>query len=158
MSQFERMAEEAIKYAEENKKLVTIGIDFDGTVVHWDYPYVGKTNGRCVEILKRWCNEYNVGLILDTMRHGKELEDAINWFTDNDIPLFGVGKHPTQETWTTSNKCHCSIHIDDRNLGCPLKNDETIPYVDWDKVEELMEPTLIGLKQLFDDKGIKDFI
>ena len=61
-----------------SKPLITIVVDFDGTVVEHEYPRTGKENGNCSEILKRWIDEYNVGIILDTMRSGKLLDIAVN--------------------------------------------------------------------------------
>jgi hypothetical protein len=38
------------------------------------------------------------------------LGDAIKWFKDNDIPLYGVQTNPTQKHWTTSPKKLCFIN------------------------------------------------
>jgi hypothetical protein len=32
------------------------------------------------------------------MRGGKELEDAINWFSVRGIPLFGIQRNPIQDS------------------------------------------------------------
>lgn len=140
------MAKRAInelKYADDDLVFITVGIDFDGSVVCHRYPHVGKDLPLCVETLKRWNEEYGVGYILSTMRGGKELEDAINWFKERDIPLFGIQKHPTQEEWTDSPKTHCRFMIDDRNVGQPLTaDDQGIPCIDWKKTIEIFEPTL----------------
>lgn len=55
-----------------------IGIDFDGTCVTHDYPRIGKDIGA-VPVLKELV-ERGHKLILNTMRSGKELEDAVEWF------------------------------------------------------------------------------
>lgn len=132
-----------------NKPKITIAIDFDGTVVEHRFPFIGKDNEHCVEILKNWCNSYDIGLILDTMRCGKELEDAVNWFRDKEIPLYGISKHPTQETWTTSPKCDAHYSIDDRNVGTPLimDSDGYRTKVDWLKLNEMFEPILKQFKK-----------
>ena len=132
-----------LKYKDEDEKFLTVALDFDGSCVFHRFPKVGREIDGCVETLRRWCDLYNVGLILDTMRSGKELEDAINWFKERSIPLFGIQKHPTQHTWTTSTKCHARWSIDDRNVGVPLKKDEFgIPYVDWITLAREFEPVL----------------
>ena len=115
-----------------------IVIDFDGTVVTHDYPRVGKDIGA-VPILKRMVENKNK-LILFTMRSGKELNDAVNWFKENEIPLFGIQTNPTQHEWTTSPKAYGQLIIDDAALGCPLivSDLSNRPYVDWVIVEEYL--------------------
>ena len=113
-----------------------IAVDFDGTCVTHEYPKVGKDIGA-VPVLKKLTDSGHK-IILNTMRSGKELADAIKWFIDKDIPLFGANENPTQKSWTSSPKVHAHIYIDDAALGCPLKNDPSIsdrPYVDWEKVK-----------------------
>lgn len=113
-----------------------IAIDFDGTCVTHDYPRVGKDIGA-VPVLKKLVQSGHK-LILYTMRSGKELEDAQNWFTENEISLYGVQFNPTQKNWTTSNKCYAQLYIDDAAYGCPLKFDSNISdrfYVDWEYVD-----------------------
>jgi hypothetical protein len=88
------------------------------------------------------------------MRSGRELGDAIDWFKENGIELYGVGYNPTQARWTTSNKCYAELYIDDAGLGAPLsmmktKNDDgdEVPYgrpfINWNVVEEYL--TNMGL-------------
>ena len=126
-----------------NKRKISIAIDFDGTVVEHNYPYIGKENGNCSEILKKWVNIYNVELILDTMRGGILLKQAIDWFSDRNIPLTGVGQHPNQHKWTNSTKAYALFSIDDRNIGCPIKYDSNKRHmVDWDELCKQFEPIL----------------
>ena len=128
----------------EEYKNMTVAIDFDGTVVSNAFPKIGEENKPVVEVLKKWIHEYNVGIILDTMRSGEYLEAAVEWFKERGIELYGIGKHPTQETWTTTNKVYAQISIDDRNLGVPLifgKNDKRA-RVDWKKVDKMLTPVL----------------
>lgn len=122
---------------------VTIALDFDGTVVCHRYPDVGKELPHCVQILKDWVNKYKVGLILSTMRDGQELKDAVDWFAERDIPLYGIQLHPTQHTWTGSPKAHARFCLDDRNIGQPLTLDEEgVSCVDWIATNEYFEPIL----------------
>lgn len=88
--------------------MAIIGIDFDGTVVTHDFPKIGKDIGA-VTILKRLV-ENGHKLILFTMRSdidevtsddynihkqgGKYLSEAVQWFMDNNIPLFGINENP----------------------------------------------------------------
>ena len=121
-------------------------LDFDGTCVTHEYPYIGKDIGA-VPVLQRLVKAGHE-LILWTMRSGKSEKDAELWFRDNNIPLWSIGYNPTQDSWTTSNKAYAQLYIDDAALGCPLiypKKDEfgipTLglrPFVDWIKVEKML--------------------
>lgn len=123
-----------------------IAVDFDGTCVTHEYPNVGRDIGA-VPVLKKLIDAGNK-LILNTMRSGDELEDAIQWFADNDIQLFGINENPTQKSWTASPKVYAHIYIDDAALGCPLKTDKiTGTFVDWKEVEkQLRKMKLITYK------------
>ena len=115
-----------------------IAVDFDGTCVTHEYPKVGKDIGA-VPVLKRLV-EAGHKLILNTMRSGDELADAIQWFIDNDISLYGANVNPTQKRWTDSPKVYAQLYIDDAALGCPLiGNPGGRPYVDWEAVEVYLE-------------------
>ena len=117
--------------------MLYIGIDFDGTCVTHEYPRVGKDIGA-VPVLKKLTDSGHL-LILNTMRSGRELDDAVQWFIDNDIPLYGVNENPSQKSWTLSPKVYAHLYIDDAALGCLLKMDNAVsdrPFVNWDAVEE----------------------
>jgi hypothetical protein len=134
------------------KNTIEINIDFDGTCVTHDYPRVGDDIGS-ISVLKKLTGKGH-RLILFTMRSNGNgfknidgtvdndgLTDAVNWFKDNDIPLYGIQRNPTQSNWTTSPKSYAPLMIDDSALGCPLKMDPSIsprPFVDWVKVEEML--------------------
>lgn len=121
-----------------------IAIDFDGTCVTHDYPRIGKDIGA-VTVLKRLV-EAGHKLILNTMRSGKELQDAVNWFKENGIELYGANENPSQKNWTNSPKVYAYLYIDDAALGCPLKMDLNLsnrPFVDWEVVSFLLEDNAI---------------
>lgn len=124
-----------------------IAVDFDGTCVTHEYPNVGKDIGA-VPVLKKLVDAGHK-IILNTMRSGNELADAIQWFIDNNIPLFGINENPTQKTWTASPKVYAHLYIDDAALGCPLITNIFItkrPFVDWIEVEkQLKQMELINL-------------
>lgn len=143
-------------------KSITIAVDFDGTCVTHDFPEVGKDIGA-VPVLKALVAKEHK-LILWTMRSdvenpvsedatihtepGQFLTDALNWFKQNNIPLYGVQCNPTQHSWTSSKKCYAEIYIDDAALGCPvivptetglLKHPKhRRHYVDWEEVEKIL--------------------
>lgn len=117
-----------------------IAVDFDGTVVKHEYPKVGETVEGAVETLKLLV-ENNHKIILWTMRSGEKLRDAVKWYMQNGIPLYGVNHNPTQREWTESPKAYAELYIDDAALGCPLRmgpNDNR-PYVDWVEVKRMLK-------------------
>lgn len=128
-----------------------IAVDFDGTCVTHEFPSIGKDIGA-VPVLKELINNGHK-LILLTMRSHKivkensvpidTLQDAIDWFKRNKIPLYGINKNPNQERWTSSPKVYANIYIDDAALGTPLKYDKdgasSRPYVDWDRMRTLLK-------------------
>jgi hypothetical protein len=123
-----------------------IAVDFDGTCVKHSFPEMGEENFGAVEVLRELV-EAGHQLILYTMRSNSEkyptsLTEAIAWFAENDILLYGIQTNPTQRFWTTSNKCYAELYIDDAALGCPLTQDgpngHPRSYVDWFAVRELL--------------------
>ena len=116
-----------------------IAVDFDGTVVTHAFPRVGREVGA-TPVLKRLVRAKH-NLILFTMRsngqeHGDVLDDAVHWFKERNIPLYGVQSNP-DNNWSTSPKAYASLYIDDSALGCPLVEPNVgRPYVDWDAVEK----------------------
>ena len=132
-----------------------ICIDFDGTCVSHEFPEIGKDIGA-IPVLKELV-ENGHKLILFTMRSDRKkkkkvdgvevvveenvLTEALQWFEENDIPLYGVQKNPKQRFWTSSPKAYGHLYIDDAALGCPLlTNDEGSkrPFVDWARVREIL--------------------
>ena len=117
---------------------VVIAVDFDGTCVTHDYPYIGSDIGA-VPVLRELVDAgYN--LVLNTMRSGLLEKDAVRWFKENNIPLYGVNCNPDQKSWTSSPKVFADLYIDDAALGIPLKTSQTStrPFVDWVEVRKLL--------------------
>ena len=113
-----------------------IAIDFDGTCVTHDYPRIGK-DIHAVNVLKSLVANGHK-LILNTMRSGKELDEAVNWFKEHNIELFGVNENPTQKSWTASPKVYAHMYIDDAAFGCPLLHVPELsdrPFVNWPWIE-----------------------
>ena len=117
-----------------------IAVDFDGTCVTHEYPKVGRLIGA--QVVLRDLAATGDLLILWTMRSGQPLADAVAWFAEHEIPLYGVNENPTQKNWTQSPKAYAHIYIDDAALGIPLKDGlpGERPFVDWDEVRKLLQP------------------
>jgi hypothetical protein len=143
----------------------TINVNFDGTCVTHEFPKIGKEIGAVSVLKKLVANGHK--LILFTMRSGKYLDEAVEWFNSNEIPLYGIQTNPTQYLWTKSPKSYANLMIDDSSLGCPLRYDDLEfesdefkqlypneflecfdgekcvwkvkrPYVDWEEVELML--------------------
>lgn len=112
------------------KNMAIIGIDFDGTCVTDLFPYVGDNIGAA-SVLRKLADK-NL-LILYTVRDGKYLQDAVDWFKYNHINLYSVNYNP--EPVSSSPKLYCDYYIDDRNIGTPLTDKG---YVDWNKMLVLL--------------------
>ena len=115
-----------------------IAVDFDGTCVTHEYPYMGRDIGA-VPVLRELADA-GYRLILHTMRSGRLAKSAAEWFKENGIPLYAVNSNPEQKSWTDSPKVYADLYIDDSALGIPLKMtpDVTRPFVDWESVRELL--------------------
>lgn len=133
---------------QNNRSVMDILIDFDGTCVTHEFPRVGRDIGA-VPILKKLV-ESGHRLILFTMRsnnqRGNFLDDAVDWFKKNDIPLYGIQENPEQKIWTTSPKAYGQLIIDDTCLGIPLTllDERGIqisdrPFINWLEVKYLLE-------------------
>lgn len=114
-----------------------IATDFDGTLCIDKFPSIGPDIGA-IPVLKELISKGHQ-LILNTMRSGEYLTDAVDWITENGIELYGINNTPGQSSWTSSPKVFANIYIDDAALGAPLIYDGVNkPYIDWIKVRELL--------------------
>lgn len=124
-----------------------IAVDFDGTCVYHEFPKVGADVPGAVKVLRR-IRANGVKLILWTMRsdteEGAYLTDAVNWFKERGIELWGINENPEQKSWTDSPKAYAPLYIDDAALGCPLDYGGDgyggRPFVDWPEVERILFP------------------
>lgn len=113
-----------------------IAVDFDGTCVKHRYPSVGEDIGAA-PILKKLVNNGHKIILLTMRDNGKVLRDALKWFYDNDIPLYGINLNPSQ-TWSDSRKVYANYYIDDQAIGCPViyEDDGESYYVDWNALDK----------------------
>lgn len=133
-------------------------VDFDCTVANYDYP-----NGKepwsvpgASAVLDK-IHRHGGKIILSTMRSdwSKELgmfenglSDAVAWFSDHKIPLYGIQTNPEQRSWTASPKCHGDYFIDDRNVGCPLMEFNGHMVVDWAEIDKIFFPEAVAHQQM----------
>jgi len=121
-----------------------IAIDFDGTMVKHEFPEIGAEVPDAVRVVKKLAAAGHQ-LILWTVRGDSDtngyLSQAVQWFRNREILLYGINRNPAQGTWSNSRKAYAELYIDDAALGCPLlyfPGDDR-PFVDWNRVEMILE-------------------
>lgn len=114
-----------------------ICVDFDGTVVDHRYPQIGPPVPGAISWLKK-LQRHGAKLILFTMRSNSPegsslLRDAVQFFEENGIRLYGINRNPDQDSWTSSPKAYGEVYVDDSGFGCPLIHPKGFvrPCVDW---------------------------
>lgn len=99
-------------------KLLTIAVDFDGTLVENNYPQIGKPILFAFETLKKLQQEGHQ-LILWTYRCGVKLDEAVEYYKTKGIKFYAVNKSYPEEEYDgqMSRKILADIFIDDRNIN-----------------------------------------
>lgn len=99
--------------------MLTIAVDFDGTIVTHEYPRIGKEIPFAIETLKKIQEDFQVCLLLWTVREGKELDEAVEYCRSKGLEFFAINtNYPEEKTDDKQpRKLKADIFIDDRNLG-----------------------------------------
>jgi len=95
-----------------------IAVDFDGTIVEHQYPKIGKEVPFAIQTLKQLYQDGHE-LILWTYRAGQELQEAVDYCTQNGITFYAINKSYPEEVFDdqVSRKIIADMYIDDRNYG-----------------------------------------
>ena len=148
MKKYNGIIDEILYYSERSKDgrwIIPVEVDWDYTLTKcssWEKGTM-ELNEEGFEVMKRWSKEYNVGWILNTMRHDEILQEPLQILKDKGIELYGVRKNPKQEDGEVT-KSFAIMSIDDRNLGIPVQWLEGCnrPHVDWVEVDKIGTPLL----------------
>lgn len=99
-------------------KLLTIAVDFDGTLVENQYPEIGKPILFAFETL-RALQEEGHQLILWTYRCGNKLQEAVKFCESKGITFYAINKSYPEEEYDhqISRKILADLFIDDRNIN-----------------------------------------
>ena len=100
-------------------KMLTIAVDFDGTLVENQYPKIGKPILFAFETLKKLQQEGHQ-IILWTYRSGSKLDEAVEYCKGKGINFYAVNKSYPEEEYEEklmSRKILADIFIDDRNIN-----------------------------------------
>lgn len=111
---------------------IKIAVDFDGTIVDHEYPAIGKEKLFAFITLKE-LQKRGALLIMWTFREGKELQEAVDYCSQNGIEFYAVNRHYPEEQWTdgTPRKINVDIFIDDKNVGS---------FPGWGEVLNMIDP------------------
>ncbi|HOZ29828.1 MAG TPA: hypothetical protein PLL66_02830 [Bacteroidales bacterium] len=115
---------------EINNDILTIAVDFDGTIVEHKYPEIGQIIPGAFEVLRE-LREKGHRLILWTVRDGVELQEAVDFCLENGIIFYAVNEsHPNEEyNKYLSRKIDADIFIDDRNIG---------GFIGWNNIRKIL--------------------
>lgn len=97
---------------------MTIAVDFDGTIVEYKYPEIGKEKPFAIQTLRTLQREGNK-IILFTSREGELLDDAVAFCHERGLDFFAVNSNqPANALFTRqTSKVIADVYIDDKNLG-----------------------------------------
>jgi hypothetical protein len=114
-------------------KSLVIAVDFDGTVVEHKYPAIGKEMPFAFTTLKE-LQKRGHRLILWTYRHGKTLDEAVEYCRKNGVEFYAVNRSFPEENFNpdeVSRKLDCDMFIDDRNVG---------GFLGWGEIFRIIHP------------------
>lgn len=118
-------------------KSLVIAVDFDGTVVEHKYPAIGKEMPFAFATLKE-LQKRGHRLILWTYRHGKTLDEAVEYCRKNGVEFYAINSSFPEEQFdpnTASRKLDCDMFIDDRNVG---------GFLGWGEIFRIIHPEAVG--------------
>lgn len=98
---------------------MTIAIGFDGTIVEYRYPKLGREIPYAIEVLKMLQQEGH-RLILWSVREGKLLTVAVEYCRKRGLEFYAVNSHCPDETESGQpfpRKLEADLFIDSRNVG-----------------------------------------
>ena len=111
--------EEETDISNTNLKGCIIAVDFDNTIAITKYPEIIEPIDMTIFTLKQ-AKERGATIILWTCREGKELEDAVNWCKENNVPIDYVNENTPERIEKWGNDCRkigADVYIDDRAIN-----------------------------------------
>lgn len=96
-----------------------IAVDFDNTIAVTEYPKIIKPIDMIIFTLKQ-AKERGATIILWTCREGKELEDAVSWCKENNVPIDYVNENVPERIEKWGNDCRkigADVYIDDKSIN-----------------------------------------
>lgn len=98
---------------------MTIAVDFDGTIVTHEYPKIGRDIPFAIATLKRLQKDFQVILVLWTVREERLLDEAVDYCRERGLEFYAVNANYPEENEREQQprKLKADLFIDDRNLG-----------------------------------------
>lgn len=96
---------------------IIISVDFDGVLHSGSYPNIGKPNNRLIAYLIN-CRKCGIKVILNTMREGKLLDDAVSFCKSKNLIFDAVNDNLPEMVEMyghNSRKIGADFYIDDRS-------------------------------------------
>jgi len=99
--------------------MLTIAVDFDGTIVTHEYPRIGRPIPFAIDTLKRIQADFQACLILWTVREGELLDEAVKYCAERGLEFYAINSNYPEEKPEDGEprKLKADLFIDDRNLG-----------------------------------------
>lgn len=99
---------------------MVICIDFDGTIVEHEYPYIGKLKEGAKEVINELYDKKHE-IVIFTCRSnkdlsGNDLSDASKFLRQQGIKFSKINENADCVTFGCWPKLYADIYIDDRNL------------------------------------------
>lgn len=150
MEKYNGIIDEVLYYSERSEDgrwIIPIEVDWDYTLTKCSSWESGEMvlNDEAFEVMRRWIKDYNVGWILNSMRHDEILKEPLIILEKEGIKLYGLRKNPCQDKdGNEVTKSFAIMSIDDRGLGIPVKwlDGCNRPYVDWEEVDRIGTPII----------------
>lgn len=98
------------------KKLKTIAVDFDGTIVEHMFPEIGAIKQNVVDRVKKWYAEGHT-IIIWTCRTDQYAEEAKKFLAEQEIPYHYFNENPTSPFGDWCRKILADVYLDDRALS-----------------------------------------
>ena len=122
MGSLDELLDKAKEFAEiikaKNSHKV-VAVDFDGTIAHTDYPRIISPIPETISLLRK-LKDKGATIILWTCREGENLEEAVKWCKENDVPIDLVNENDKERIKIWGNNCRkigADLYIDDKTFS-----------------------------------------
>jgi predicted phosphatase len=99
-------------------KRLTLGIDFDGTIVTEAFPNIGELKQKTVQLMKDACEKGHL-VIVWTARSGDAEREAYKFLVENEVPFHYMNENPEDPyaiNGAQGRKIFCDYYLDDRAI------------------------------------------
>lgn len=122
MGSLDELLDKAKEFAEiikAKKSHKVVAVDFDGTIANTDYPRIISPISETISLLRK-LKDKGATIILWTCREGENLEEAVKWCKENDVPIDLVNENDKERIKIWGNDCRkigADLYIDDKTFS-----------------------------------------